>query len=88
MAIQHLVAAAVPRLEADRISVIDARGRLLARAGGEDDDSAGFASTSDEMRRAHEERVTRQIEQLVEQSVGIGKVRAQVSAEIGLAGSE
>lgn len=82
MAIQHLVAAAVPRLEADRISVIDSRGRLLARAGGEDDDSAGFASTSDEMRRAHEERVTRQIEQLVEQSVGIGKVRAQVSAEI------
>lgn len=82
MAIQHLVAAAVPRLEPDRISVIDARGRLLARAGGENDDSAGFASTSDELRRAHEERVTRQIEQLVEQSVGIGKVRAQVSAEI------
>lgn len=82
MAIQHLVAAAVPRLEPDRISIIDARGRLLARAGGEADDDAGFASTSEEMRRAHEERVTRQIEQLVEQSVGIGKVRAQVSAEM------
>lgn len=82
MAIQHLVAAAVPRLEPDRISIIDSRGRLLARAGGDGDDEAGFASTSDEMRRAHEERVTRQIEQLVEQSVGIGKVRAQVSAEM------
>lgn len=82
MAIQHLVAAAVPRLEPERISIIDARGRLLARAGGEGDDDAGFASTSDELRRAHEERVTRQIEQLVEQSVGIGKVRAQVSAEM------
>lgn len=82
MAIQHLVAAAVPRLEPDRISVIDSRGRLLARAGGEDEDGGAFASTSDELRRAHEERVTRQIEQLVEQSVGIGKVRAQVSAEI------
>lgn len=82
MAIQHLVAAAVPRLDPERISIIDARGRLLARAGGGDDDAAGFASTSDELRRAHEERVTRQIEQLVEQSVGIGKVRAQVSAEM------
>lgn len=82
MAIQHLVAAAVPRLEPERISIIDARGRLLARAGGEGDDDAGFVSTSDELRRAHEERVTRQIEQLVEQSVGIGKVRAQVSAEM------
>jgi len=82
MAIQHLVAAAVPRLEPDRISVIDSRGRLLARAGGESEDGGAFASTSDELRRAHEERVTRQIEQLVEQSVGIGKVRAQVAAEI------
>ena len=82
MAIQHLVAAAVPRLEPDRISIIDSRGRLLARAGGDGDDEGGFASNSDELRRAHEERVTRQIEQLVEQSVGIGKVRAQVSAEM------
>ncbi|CAN0567632.1 unnamed protein product, partial [Laminaria digitata] len=82
MAIQHLVAAAVPRLEPERISIIDSRGRLLARAGGESDDGGTFASTSDELRRAHEERVTRQIEQLVEQSVGFGKVRAQVSAEM------
>ena len=81
MSIQHLVAAAVPRLEPDRISIIDSRGRLLARAGGEDNDGA-FASNSDELRRAHEERVTRQIEELVEQSVGFGKVRAQVSAEM------
>ncbi len=82
MAIQHLVAAAVPRLEPDRISIIDSRGRLLARAGGENDDGTTFATTSEELRRAHEERVTRQIEELVEQSVGIGKVRAQVSAEM------
>lgn len=82
MAIQHLVAAAVPRLEPERISIIDSRGRLLARAGGETEDGGAFATTSDELRRAHEERVTRQIEQLVEQSVGIGKVRAQVAAEM------
>jgi len=67
MAIQHLVAAAVPRLEPERISIIDSRGRLLARAGGETEDGGAFATTSDELRRAHEERVTRQIEQLVEQ---------------------
>ena len=82
LAIQHLVASAVPRLEPERISIIDARGRLLARAGGEDDNDAGFANTAEEMRQAHEERLTRQIEELVEQTVGLGKVRAQVSAEM------
>ncbi|MEX2455241.1 MAG: flagellar basal-body MS-ring/collar protein FliF [Rhodospirillaceae bacterium] len=82
LAIQHLVASAVPRLEPDRISIIDARGRLLARAGGEDDDGTAFATTSEELRRAHEERVTRRIEELVEQTVGFGKVRAQVAAEL------
>ena len=81
-AIQHLVAAAVPRLEPERISIIDSRGRLLARAGGEDGDDSNFANESDELNRGYEERLTRQIEQLVEQSVGIGKVRAQVTAEM------
>ncbi len=82
LAIQHLVASAVPRLEPDRITIIDARGRLLARAGGENDDDATFANTSEELRRTHEERVRRQIEELVEQTVGIGKVRATVAAEM------
>ena len=82
LAIQHLVAAAVPRLEPERISIIDSRGRLLARAGNEDADGAVLATNADEMRRAYEERLTRQIEQLVEQSVGFGKVRAQVAAEM------
>ena len=81
-AIQHLVAAAVPRLDPERISIIDSRGRLLARAGGEEGDPGDFASDSDELRRSYEERLTRQIEQLVEQSVGIGKIRAQVAAEM------
>lgn len=83
LAIQHLVASAIPRLEPTHISIIDARGRLLARGGTEDDPTgAGFASTTEELQRAHEERVTRQIEELVEQTVGIGKVRAQVAAEM------
>lgn len=82
LAIQHLVAAAVPRLDPERISIIDSRGRLLARAGSEDADAAILASNADEMRRAYEQRLTQQIEQLVEQSVGYGKVRAQVAAEM------
>ena len=84
LAIQHLVAAAVPALKVSRISIIDHTGRLLARGGGEADDEAGgvLASTNMERQRAHEERLVRIIEELIEQSVGIGKVRARVSAEM------
>lgn len=82
LAIQHLVAAAVPALKVSRISIIDHTGRLLARGGGEADDAAGgiLASTNLERQRGHEERLVRIIEELIEQSVGIGKVRARVSA--------
>ena len=84
LAIQHLVAAAVPALKVSRISIIDHTGRLLARGGGKADDEAGgvLASTNLERQRAHEERLVRIIEELIEQSVGIGKIRARVSAEM------
>lgn len=82
LAVQHLVAAAVPGLKPDRISVIDSNGRLLARAGSDDEGELLAASSTDEHRRGYEERLVRTIEELLEQSVGVGKVRAQVSVEL------
>lgn len=81
-AVQHLVAAAVPGLKPSRISVVDAHGRLLARAGAEGPDNEANAAANDELRRAHESRLTRTIEDLLEQSIGAGKVRAQVAVEM------
>ncbi|MPY70389.1 MAG: flagellar M-ring protein FliF [Alphaproteobacteria bacterium] len=80
LAIQQLVAAAVPGLKVSRISVIDHRGRLLARAGNADEQGAYAASDHDELQRVQENHLVRVIEELVEQSVGIGRVRAQVTA--------
>ncbi len=82
LSIQHLVASAVPELKISRISVIDHRGRLLARAGSPDDRGVIGASDNDEIQRDQEERLVRAIEELPEQSVGIGKVRAQVTAQM------
>lgn len=82
LSIQHLIAAAVPELKISRISVIDHRGRLLARAGSEEDGGLSIASNNDEVQHGHEERLVRIIEELLEQSVGIGKIRAQVNAEM------
>ena len=82
LAIQHLIAAAVPGLSPRRISIIDGRGRLLARAGAEDPEGEIIAEDANEMRQGYENRLVRAIEALVEQSVGLGNVRAQVSVEM------
>ncbi len=81
-AIQQLVAAAVPGLKPGRVSVIDDAGTLLARGQGDGDESADAANNAEEMRRAYEQRTARMIEELLERSVGIGKVRAEVTAEL------
>lgn len=82
LAIQQLVAAAVPSLKVTRISVIDHRGRLLARAGSGDEDNIMATSDNEELQHAEEARMVRVIEELLEQSVGIGRVRAKVTAEM------
>ena len=82
LAIRHLVASAVPGLKPIQVSIVDNRGNLLARGGGDDDGEGMAAAASQDFRAAYETRLTRAIEELLEQSLGIGKVHAQVNAEI------
>lgn len=79
--ITHLVASAVPGLDASKVTVVDSHGRLLARGDGSDSLSAS-ASTVLEYRIAYETRIQQVVEDLVEKVVGAGKVRAQVTADI------
>ena len=81
LAIQHLVAAAVPDMEPQNISILDNRGQLLARGTNEEDGTLPVQS-SEEMRLAFENRLRGAVEQLVERIVGLGRVRAEISAEI------
>ena len=83
-AIQHLVASSVAGLKPARVSVIDDRGNLLARgqADGEDNSPTATAASAEERRRTYEQRLARTIEELLERSVGAGKVRAEVTAEM------
>lgn len=82
LAVQHLVASSVPGLKPGRVSIIDDRGTLLARGQTDGEDSSATAANAEEMRRSYEQRVARTIEELIERSVGPGKVRAEVSAEM------
>ncbi|MGQ0662568.1 MAG: flagellar basal-body MS-ring/collar protein FliF [Pseudomonadota bacterium] len=81
-AIQHLVAAALPGMKPGRVSVVDDRGTLLARALAEGDDSGAAAGSSDELRRAYEQRLARTIEELLERTAGSGKVRSEVNVDM------
>ncbi|MFO1112956.1 MAG: flagellar basal-body MS-ring/collar protein FliF [Rhodospirillales bacterium] len=81
-AIQQLVASAVPSLAIDRISVVDGQGTLLSEGSSGGDPVAGAAAKSDQRRRALESHLAQTIEQLVERTVGPGKVRAEVSADM------
>ncbi|MEP4379417.1 MAG: flagellar basal-body MS-ring/collar protein FliF [Alphaproteobacteria bacterium] len=81
LAIQNLVASAVPGLTTDQISVVDHTGRLHARGGGTDDSNLSGAN-GEEARQRYEARLARSIEKLLESTIGFGGVRAEISAEI------
>ena len=80
-AVQHLVAASVPGLQPDRITLVDDRGTLLVR-GGEIATGEGLASRAEDYRIAYESRLKRVIEQLLERSLGSGRVHAEVNADL------
>lgn len=80
-AIQNLLAAAVPKLQPNQISIVDDRGNLLARPKAQDSVLATSA-TQDEIRQNYEQTQAKKIEDLLAQSLGFGKVRAQVSVEM------
>lgn len=81
-AIQYLVGAAVPGLTPTKVSIIDDKGSLLARGVDDPNDPSHLSATAEERRIAYESRTARAIEMLLERTVGFGKVRAEVSAEL------
>lgn len=82
--IRHLVATAVPGLLPGRITIVDNNGRLLARGGSDEDDTGSDIEAGDEYRATVEARLRKSIEGLIEESLGIGRVKAEVTADLDL----
>jgi flagellar M-ring protein FliF len=78
-AIRHLVASAVEGLKPDRISIVDEAGRLLADGAGDSNDLTAMAT---EKQQGFENRLRRQVEEIVASVVGKGRTRVQVAAEM------
>lgn len=83
VAIQNLVAAAVPELNQESISIVDQQGTLLAR-GSSEAEIGGLATSLEEKKVSLETRLRSQIEELISKTVGLGKVRAEVTAELDM----
>ena len=80
--IQAVVAGAVPGLSADRVAITDTNGRLLAD--GQPDNQSGGFSSLDEALVMRERRYTRQIEALLNSSLGAGNFDVSVALEMDM----
>lgn len=80
-AILNLVAAAVPGLRPQNISIVDSRGDLLARAG-QPVTQMTAALSAEEVRRSTELRLSRAVEEMLERSLGPGRVRAEATVRM------
>ncbi len=81
-AVLHLVATAVPGLRPQGVSIVDSRGELLARGGQAVAGASAGGMTQEEMRRAQEARLSRSVEELLERTLGPGRVRAEATVEM------
>ncbi len=82
----HLVASSVPNMNAERVTVIDQKGRLLTIP----ESSRGMQLTSNqfEYRRRLEDYYIKRIEDIISPIAGAGGVRAQVVAELDFSVTE
>lgn len=80
-AIRNLAASAVPGLEPDQVTLLDAQGRLLAAATNEANGVVG-GMTADERRAMIEEELRQKVLSQLEPVVGQGAARVQISADV------
>ncbi len=78
--IQQLIAAAVPKLDVKNVSIVDSAGNLLTN--NFEDEEAVIVANNEALRLEQERKMSLQVQNLLEKSVGEGKVRAQVNLDM------
>ena len=77
---QQLIAAAVPKLDVKNVSIVDSAGNLLTN--NFEDEEAVTVANNEALRLEQERKMSLQVQNLLEKSVGEGKVRAQVNLDM------
>jgi flagellar M-ring protein FliF len=85
-AIVNLVASSLPDIDASQVTVVDQQGRLLSSPQGQDEFAARDQQV--EFTRQLEESYSQRIEALIAPLVGVGRVRAEVSAQFDMSAVE
>ncbi len=80
-AIVNLTASAAPGLDPSRVTVLDARGQMLA-AGADGDSADALAASVEEKKSVAEARLRRAVEDIVGRIVGRENVRVEVTADM------
>src|SRR5581483_763477 len=79
--IVHLVASSVEGLTADRVTVVDTRGRVLS-AGAESGSPTALSPRRLEIKSAVEEGIERRVQSLLDAALGPGQAVARVTAQL------
>lgn len=79
-AIQKLIAASVPKLDVKNVAIVDNFGNLLTK--NYEDEETMNAANNEIMRLEQERKMSSQVQDLLERTIGEGKVRAQVNLEM------
>lgn len=76
----HLVASSVPNLDSDDVSVVDQAGKLISNQG--EDSDFGYTSEQFRLAQQFENSLSDRIVRILEPILGVGSVRAQVTADM------
>lgn len=77
----HLVAASIEGMNADNVTVLDSRGKILSKGGSSTADASAKATTAmQESQRTYERSMEERLQTLLDKVVGGGKSVARVSA--------
>jgi flagellar M-ring protein FliF len=82
--IVHLVSSSVEGLGADRVTVVDTAGRVLAVAGDNAPAGGALSARQHELKSSVEETLERRVQSLLEATLGAGQAVARVSAQLNL----
>ena len=81
-AIVHLIANAVEGLEAEHVTVVDTKGRLIFKGGTGESSSSGLSGSQLDYKTKIENQTKENVQTLLEHIVGINKAIVRVTAEI------
>ena len=81
-AIAHIVSTAIPNLRTNNVTIIDNNGKPLKLGGQDSEDPVTIANQNIDYQNSVEQSLKHKLESLLEKTVGMGKVKVNVAADI------